>query len=303
MPFKMNDTTLGVICGELMTVLGLMTKSITTQSAYEVILYAFIGGAAGAIGSLFIKKGLPFLYHKFIKESKIEKFMKNLLTLMLGVLLFTACLPVAASQTNNEMAVFEIAYQDTLGHEIGYVNHANDPGGETINGVTRRDYPNSVIWNMIDTLKAEGKTGKELEKAIAANSMVQQSIQCIYKDNYWTPLRLDSIKPQLVASELFDTAINQGVGQSGKYLQRTLNFLNRQATIYPDIKVDGAVGKITISTFEKSYTWHLNRYGERKTSKLFLTALNGEQYMRYAQITERNEKLESFFCGWLLNRC
>ena len=40
---------------------------------------------------------------------------------------------------------FEAAVDRVLGHEGGYVNHPNDPGGETNWGISKRSYPNVDI--------------------------------------------------------------------------------------------------------------------------------------------------------------
>jgi hypothetical protein len=67
---KMSATTLGVIYGEITTGLVIVTKTIAPQSVYQVVGFAFVGGIAGALGSLFIKKGLPYLIGLFTKNPK-----------------------------------------------------------------------------------------------------------------------------------------------------------------------------------------------------------------------------------------
>ena len=36
---------------------------------------------------------------------------------------------------------FDQAFERLIGHEGGYVNHPDDPGGETKFGITKRTYP------------------------------------------------------------------------------------------------------------------------------------------------------------------
>ena len=38
-----------------------------------------------------------------------------------------------------------------------------------------------------------------------------------YKSNYWDPIQLDLITSQRVAEEIFDTAVNMGVGTAVKF--------------------------------------------------------------------------------------
>ena len=98
---------------------------------------------------------------------------------------------------------------------------------------------------------------------------------------------------QDVANELYDTAVNQGVRSASKYLQRSLNLLNRDQRDWDDIKVDGAVGAKTLQVLSACLS-----KGKRWKSGL-LKCLNGEQYYRYRAISQFSSKQEKFFHGWL----
>lgn len=167
-----------------------------------------------------------------------------------------------------------------IGVEGGYVNNPNDSGGATRFGITEA------------VARQNGYMGpmKDLPVNIA---------QIIYKNQYWKPLKLDSIIIQspAVAEELFDTAVNQGVTRAAMFLQRSLRVLNRQGRDYPDIPVDGSVGPQTINAFS-SFMWQRGKSGE----KVLLRMLNCLQGAFYIDLAEKRSKDEDFIFGWFSNR-
>lgn len=112
-----------------------------------------------------------------------------------------------------QVSNFEKAVGHVLRHEGGYVNDPQDPGGETIYGITRRDHPE--VW-------ANGRPSIETAKAV-------------YQEDYWAPLKCDSL-PYPLALMVFDTGVNCGNRRAAKLLQRSLG-----------VKDDGLIGPVTIS--------------------------------------------------------
>lgn len=91
---------------------------------------------------------------------------------------------------------FDEAFTRLLGHEGGYVNDPRDPGGETNWGISKRAYP-----------------------AVDIKALTQDGAKAIYRRDYWAPVRADEL-PDLVRFDVFDAAVNHGVIQSAKWLQR-----------------------------------------------------------------------------------
>lgn len=91
---------------------------------------------------------------------------------------------------------FDEAFELLIGHEGGYVNHPNDPGGETKYGISKRAYPTEDI------------AGLTLERA-----------KVIYRRDYWDRVEADSLPPE-IRFDVFDVAVNSGVGTAVKMLQR-----------------------------------------------------------------------------------
>jgi lysozyme family protein len=110
---------------------------------------------------------------------------------------------------------FLTAFDKLLKHEGGYSDHAADPGGKTRYGVTEA------------VAREVGYRGdmRELPLELA---------QRIYKDRYWDAVQADNL-PADVRYIVFDGAVNSGVVQSAKWLQRACG-----------VKDDGVVGPQTI---------------------------------------------------------
>ena len=111
-----------------------------------------------------------------------------------------------------------------LHHEGGYVDHPNDPGGETNLGVTKRVYEE---WCMENDLAQ--KDMKELEVG---------DVEPIYKKNYWDRVKADELPTGLDLC-VFDFAVNAGPGRAAKYLQSMIG-----------TTADGGIGPNTLARLE-----------------------------------------------------
>ena len=170
----------------------------------------------------------------------------------------------------------------TIELEGGYVNDKADKGGETYKGISRVHWPEWGGWSIIDEYK---QIGGEFHKLIDGNPEVQRMVYQFYYQNFMRPF--DQIKHYAISEELFDTAVNMGVGTAAKFLQQALNLMNRNGDIYKDLKVDGDIGPATIAAYKKADT------------DVLLKVLNGLQFERYHSIVERDPKQERFFNGWM----
>lgn len=108
------------------------------------------------------------------------------------------------------MADFERAFDKVVSHEGGYVNDPDDKGGETYMGICRKNYPKLKMWEVIDTYKNAKWTVKQINAGLGIREDVKKEVEEIYKNKYWDVLKLDNIKSQKIAVQLFDDAINRG---------------------------------------------------------------------------------------------
>lgn len=110
---------------------------------------------------------------------------------------------------------FDQAFERLIAHEGGYVNHPADPGGETNWGITKRVAMESGYGGpMRDLTRAQAKA--------------------IYKTAYWDRAKADQYDGA-IGFQLFDAAVNHGVGQGIRFLQRAVGVAD-----------DGIVGPVTL---------------------------------------------------------
>src|SRR5690606_32478003 len=168
----------------------------------------------------------------------------------------------------------------TLGIEGDFSHDPADPGGATRYGITER------------VARANGYAGPMRELPL-------DTARAIAKAQYWDTLRLDAVDAlsSRIAHELFDTGYNMGVGVAGRFLQRALNALNREASDYYDVEVDGIVGPMTLAAL-RAFLKKRGANGET----VMMRALNGQQLCRELELAERAPVQERFTYGRILNR-
>ncbi|MBV5297859.1 MAG: glycoside hydrolase family 108 protein [Rhodoferax sp.] len=111
---------------------------------------------------------------------------------------------------------FDQAFEKLLGREGGYSNHRADKGGQTNWGITEA------------VARAQCYYG-------SMQDLTQFQAKAIYRQCYWTPLLADQL-PAEVRFDVFDGAVNSGVTQSTKWLQRALG-----------VDDDGIIGPRTLA--------------------------------------------------------
>lgn len=111
---------------------------------------------------------------------------------------------------------FDQCFDKLISHEGGYVNDPRDPGGETKFGISKRAYPQVDI-----------------------KALTLDAAKSIYKRDYWDRAQCDKLPPAL-AYMLFDTAVNSGIGQAIRLLQRALGLAD-----------DGALGPLTMAAVHR----------------------------------------------------
>lgn len=115
------------------------------------------------------------------------------------------------------MSLFDVYFEKVISHEGGYSNDAKDPGGETNFGISKRAYPQVDIKNL-----------------------TRDAAKQIYKRDYWDRAQCDKLPPTL-AYLLFDAAVNSGIGQAIRFLQRALGVAD-----------DGVLGPLTLSMVSRA---------------------------------------------------
>lgn len=169
---------------------------------------------------------------------------------------------------------------EVIAREGGYSNHPADRGGPTRWGVTEQ------------VARAHGFAGD-------MRVFPREEAARIYRILYWTRPGFDQVDPiyERVAAELFDTGINMGPKVAARFLQRALNALNRGASDYPDLLLDGDIGALTIAGL-RGFKAKRGNAGEA----VLLKALDALQGARYIELAEQRPANEAFAYGWIANR-
>lgn len=115
------------------------------------------------------------------------------------------------------MSTFDKLIDRVLAHEGGWVLDPRDPGGETKFGIAKRSYPNLDI------------------KALTREQAVE-----IYRRDFWARVQGDELPP-MVAFQVFDAAVNHGIGNALRWLQRAAGVAD-----------DGIVGPQTLAAVKRA---------------------------------------------------
>lgn len=119
------------------------------------------------------------------------------------------------------MADFKTAYKKIEAAEGSYCFDPDDAGGETYKGISRRANPNWDGWISIDDIKKFHPT--TFKDILKKTPELEKKVQDLYKDKYWDCFELDDVPNQLVAEQMFDTAVNQGQTAAIRFAQRVLD--------------------------------------------------------------------------------
>lgn len=142
---------------------------------------------------------------------------------------------------------FDECFAKLIGHEGELSNHPADKGGMTKYGISQRAYP------ALDIAALTLDTAKE-----------------IYRRDYWSRAQCDRLPPAL-AFQVFDGAVNSGIGTSIRWLQAAAG-----------VAQDGVVGPLTI------------RAVGDKDAAVMLARFNGERLKFMASLST----FDVFGRGW-----
>ena len=189
------------------------------------------------------------------------------------------------------MADFEIAWGETSINEGGYVNDPVDRGGETYRGVTRRFHPKWAGWAIVKDYQQ--RFPNDFETRLDDDRQLQKLVLSVYRDHYWKPIRGDELPNQQIANRVFDTGVNQGVKRSLRYLQESLNLLNRNQKNYQDVQINGVA---TDATLEALRAFLNLEHGQPDYLLKSLCIMQGAFYL---DIMRNSPDQERFARGWL----
>lgn len=192
------------------------------------------------------------------------------------------------------MADFETAYGATNSLE-GMVlsNVATDRGGMTYGGIARRMAPGSSWdgWQFIDRVLARDPsfTLTESEKFL-----LKSLHRAFFLEHFWNARNLSALTDQDTANKVYDAFVNCGPA-AVEWLQCALNLANRRGRIWPDVRVDGALGPATVSALEVACKSSARKW-------LVLQLFETQQERRYFELALHDESQEENLLGWYRHR-
>lgn len=158
------------------------------------------------------------------------------------------------------MTTFDRAVAIVLRQEGGYVDHPDDPGGETNFGISKRRYPDEDIKRLTR------------ERAIE-----------LYRRDYWVPGQCERL-PERIAIAYFDACVNHGVEGGSAEIPGAPRLLQRAVRHFrPDVVEDGDVGPIT-----ERAVWAVD-------PRQLLVEFLAQRALRYADIST----FPTFGRGWM----
>lgn len=167
-----------------------------------------------------------------------------------------------------------------IAREGEYSDHPSDRGGPTRFGITEQ------------VARAWGYAGH-------MRDLPRETAEAIYLERYWTGPGFNQVaaRTDAIAEEMLDTGVNMGPMVASKFLQRALNVLNRGASAYPDVAVDGVIGRMTLYALDR----FIAARGPEGL-KVLLRMLNAQQSVRYIELAEARPSQEEFEYGWQRER-
>lgn len=182
------------------------------------------------------------------------------------------------------MAQFLKSYSKTAQSEGRYSNDPADRGGETYKGISRRYNPLWAGWPIIDGWRNITGFPTNLEN----NIELQGHVQIFYKI-IWDHLHGNEIQSQLLADRLYDIAVNMGMRDAIIFIQESLNVLNKQQKLWPDLIIDGSLGPKTLATIIQR---------NEKEGDMVAKGMLILQGCHYFKILEKDTTQEDFCWGW-----
>jgi len=177
-----------------------------------------------------------------------------------------------------------------LKFEGGYVNDPDDPGAETVFGISRKYHPDWIGWQVIDSIPDKSQITLDFLKE---NLDLFDAVAKFYYHKFYIPVKADKIEefaPKL-ACLLFDTAVNTGTKRASKILQKAINRKLRELE-KPEILVDGIIGPMTIGIL-------IDLYEKDYNDIIIINNFKFERILYYIEIAQKRQTLCKYLKGWV----
>lgn len=159
---------------------------------------------------------------------------------------------------------YDIAFEKTIAHEGGFVDHKNDTGGATNHGISLR------FARSIKDMSLDKNDDGEIDVKDVRLFTVEDAKR-VYKKHFWQALPYEQVE-----AKLFDIAVNMGKKQANKLLQRAIG-----------VTADGVIGPVTV------------RVMLMIDENIIMKAFRVEIKDFYRRLVEARPQNKVFLKGWL----
>ncbi len=138
----------------------------------------------------------------------------------------------------------QLAFKFTRKEEGGYVDNLNDPGKETMAGISREYHPKLKLWTLMDEMKRATNSPEAFKKAIQTTA-IEVEITSFY-NKQWVDFRCGDLRAT-VGIALFDTSFM--TDEAVRLLQESINFVayhNKFSSVRTLLKPDNDIGNLTV---------------------------------------------------------
>ena len=147
--------------------------------------------------------------------------------------------------------------------------------GWTFMGIYQTAHPKLSLWTKVDDAVSLSSSVAEASKMLYADKELLDEVKKFYKDKFWDRMRLDEIKEQHIANEMFVFGVNAGCGRSVRLAQKVVGAV-----------ADGLIGPKTIEA--------INAYDIDSFDREF----DSEEIKYYEAIVSNNPEKKIFLNGW-----
>ncbi|WP_035604509.1 glycoside hydrolase family 108 protein [Edwardsiella tarda] len=127
------------------------------------------------------------------------------------------------------MTLFDVVFERVVGHEGGYQTDPRDRGNWTGGAVNKGQLKGTKFG-------LAAMTYPDLD----IKNLTPEQAKAIYQRDWWSKFGMERF-PQALAYQMFDAAVNHGIGRANQFLQRAVS-----------VNDDGKVGPATLSALNSA---------------------------------------------------
>lgn len=176
-----------------------------------------------------------------------------------------------ANITTSLKKIFQVEFAN-VPEKFLHKNSGED--GFTLGGIYQKANPIGIDWGLVEWL--ESKVGMiRASRMLFNDKETMKSVENIFYDRYWYPMRLDEVESQKIADEIFMMGVVSGNKQAVKLAQRLIN-----------VDDDGIIGRNTIRA--------LNAFNEDTFDKVY----DSLEVEYFENLAENKPRFAKFLNGW-----